>query len=286
MTTLLDIADRYDAVLLDAYGVLVDSRGPLPGAAAAVAALADRGIRFLVATNDASRTPATIAARLASYDMPVASEQIVTSGGLLVPYFRDHGLVGARCLVLGPDDSRALVADAGGQVVPTTADASVDAVVVCDESGFDFLPAVDDTYSALCRAVAAGRVPALIQPNPDLIYPRGGGDYGFTSGAATLLLEAGLERRFPGCGLRFTSLGKPGPMLFEEAARRAGSRRLLMVGDQLETDIAGARRAGFDAALLTTGVTRVEDAHRDPEVAPTFVLATLGGETPATASRS
>lgn len=256
MTTLLDIAGDYDAILLDAYGVLVDGRGPLPGAADAVRALREHGIDCYVVTNDASRTPERIADRLRGFGIDIDGDHVVSAGALLTPYFAETGLGGARCLVLGPEGSRECVERAGGEVVPLTADAVFDAVVVGDEAGYHFLPAVEDVYSALCRRLDAGHTPALVQPNPDLVYPRGGGDYGFTSGAASLLLEAGLDRRYPERALRFVRLGKPGPMMFDEAARRAGSRKLLMVGDQLETDIAGACAAGIDAALVPTGVTR------------------------------
>lgn len=272
---LIDLADRYDAVLLDAYGVLVDARGALPGAADAVAELLGAGVELYVATNDASRLPETVAGRLGRLGIEIAADRILTSGALLGPYFADRGLAGARCIVLGPGDSRHYVEQAGGRVIETAADADCDAVVVCDEAGFDFLPAVEATLTALFRQLDGGRRPALVQPNPDLIYPKEAGSFGFTSGAVALLLEAGLARRYPDRGLRFDRLGKPHPPFFARAIERAGSRNLLMVGDQMETDIAGARRAGIDAALLTTGVTRLEDAARDPAIAPTYLLDRL-----------
>jgi HAD superfamily hydrolase (TIGR01509 family) len=74
--------------------------------------------------------------------------------------------------------------------------------------------------------------------------------------------------------LAFDRLGKPEPHLFAEAARRLAIEpaRLVMVGDQLETDIAGARAAGIDAALLA-GVSRWDD--RDAALAPTYLLGTI-----------
>ncbi len=277
MTRLLDVATSYDAVLLDAYGVLVDTSGAIAGAPEAVRELEAAGVPYLVVTNDASRLPETIAARLGAFGFRVQAEQIVTSGSLLGGWFAMHRLAGARCFVLGPDDARRYVERAGGRVVPVDADADADVEVVVagDEDGFDFLPTLDATLSAVIRAVNAGCPPALVQPNPDLIYPAAPGRYGFTIGAATLALEAALERRHPGRGLRFERLGKPNPQLFAEAVRRAGSRRLLMVGDQLETDIAGARRFGLDAALVATGITRAEDAARDHAIAPTWILDRL-----------
>ena len=66
----------------------------------------------------------------------------------------------------------------------------------------------------------------------------------------------GLALRYPQRpDLRFTRLGKPGPALFAEAERRAGTRDLVMLGDQLETDILGANRYGIDSVLVGGGVT-------------------------------
>jgi ribonucleotide monophosphatase NagD (HAD superfamily) len=90
------------------------------------------------------------------------------------------------------------------------------------------------------------------------------------------LIEAALARRFPAQQLRFAHLGKPEPHLFAEAARRLALApdRLVMIGDQLETDIAGARAAGVATALLA-GVTSWEHARHAAAFAPTYLLATL-----------
>ena len=65
----------------------------------------------------------------------------------------------------------------------------------------------------------------------------------------TVTLWPVLARRYP-APPRFVALGKPQPAIFEEARRRVGGGRLLMVGDSLETDVAGARAVGLDAALV------------------------------------
>ena len=113
--------------------------------------------------------------------------------------------------------------------------------------------------------------PALVLPNPDLVYPKGGGELGFTAGAMALLVEAALARRFPDQGLVFDRLGKPAPDLFLAGTQRLGVERVVMIGDQLETDIAGARAAGIDAALLA-GISRWKPGNA---IAPTYLLADL-----------
>lgn len=278
---LADVLDRYDAVLLDAFGVLVDGSGALPGAAELVAELRRRAMRYLVVTNDASRLPETAAGRFSRFGLDIPAGDVLTSGQLLTPYFAERGLAGARCLVLGTEDSQRYVADAGGVVCPIDADGDYQLVAVCDDEGYPFLEGVNATVSVLFRAFDAGRATHLVLPNPDLVFPAGGGRFGFTSGAIALLFEAALARRYPEQRIEFDRLGKPHRPLFDAAVRRLGTRRLLVVGDQLETDIAGARRAGLDAALLVTGVSRWQPGSPgspgsiDAAEGPTYLLDRL-----------
>ena len=146
-----------------------------------------------------------------------------------------------------------------------------DVLAVCDDSGTPFVEGIGLAFSAIVRAVEAGRSPALVLPNPDLVYPKGDGEFGFTAGAMALLIEAARARRFPGLGLGFDRLGKPAPHLFAEGRRRLGGVSVVMIGDQLETDIAGAHAAGIDAALLA-GVSRWDPA---AAIAPRYLLATI-----------
>jgi HAD superfamily hydrolase (TIGR01450 family) len=271
-----DLCDRYAAVLIDSFGVLVDGRGALPGAPALLAELSRRGLPYLVVTNDASRRAETNASRFRRFGLDVPPDRILASGDLLAPHFAARGLAGARCLVLGTDDSRRLVEEAGGRVCPIDPSADYDAVVVCDDDGFPFLEGVNAALSALIRAFDAGRDVAMVLPNPDLLFPAGDGAYGFTSGAIALLLDAALARRYPERCPEFTRLGKPHPPLFAEAVRRLGAdpAGMVMIGDQLETDIAGALAAGIDAALLLTGVTRWRE-DGPAGVTPTYLLESL-----------
>ena len=272
---LADLLDRYGGVLIDAFGVLVDGRGALPGAGALLARLEQRSLPYLVVTNDASRRDATNAARFGGFGLAVTPQHFLSSGDLIAPYFAGRGLAGARCLVLGTDDSRQLVTEAGGVVCPIDAAGDYDAVVVCDDDGFPFLDGINAALSVLFRAHDAGRALELVLPNPDIVYPAGDGAYGFTSGAIALLLETALARRYPHDPPRFVRLGKPHRPIFDEAARRLGTRSLLMIGDQLETDIAGALAAGIDAALVVTGVTRWQDRAAAGDIVPTYLLDSL-----------
>lgn len=248
------LVDRYETLLLDAYGTLVDTTGALPGAAALVARMERIGKPYLVLTNDASKLPETAAARYREFGLPLPAERILSSGLLLDAHFSAHGLVGARCAVLGPPDAERHVQRAGGEVVPITA--SFDVLVLADEKGFDFLPVMDAALSSLCAAIDAGRPLHLVAPNPDLLYPASAGRFGFAAGAMALMIEAALAARYPHRPLpSFVRLGKPHAAMFDAAVARLGTRSAVMIGDQLETDIRGAADYGLDTALVCGGVS-------------------------------
>jgi HAD superfamily hydrolase (TIGR01450 family) len=269
-----ELLDEHAGVLLDAYGVLIDARGVLPGAARLVDELRRRGLPWSVVTNDASRSATTYAARFAKLGLAIDADHVVTSGSLMPAFFAARVPRGARTLVLGTADSRAYVEEGGGVAVELVHGVEIDAIAVCDDAGFPFLEGMEIALSAAVRAVDAGREVALVLPNPDLVYPKGDGELGVTAGGLALVIETVLARRYGGATPRFVHLGKPSPAIFEAACARLGvaRARTVMVGDQLETDIAGARAAGVRAALVA-GVSRLDGVHA--EVAPDYLLATI-----------
>ncbi len=281
-TTIDALVARYDALLLDALGVLIAEGAALPGAADLVARLNADGKPYLVVSNDASKLPETAAARFEALGLAIGPERILGSGMLLQRHFAERGLAGARVAVLGPPGSVRYVEQAGGVVVPW--DGEFDALVIGDESGFPFLEGVDRALSSLFRLLDRGERVHLVVPNPDLVYPRAGGDFGIAAGSMALMFEAALALRYPGRDdVRFVRLGKPHPTIFEEAVARLGTRNAVMIGDQLETDVRGALAFGLDAALVAGGVSRFEAGAVAPERRPTWLLESL---VPATGSRA
>jgi HAD superfamily hydrolase (TIGR01450 family) len=272
-TSVPQLLDRYEAFLLDAYGVLVTATGAMPGAAQFVDALNASGKPYLVLTNDASKLPGTGAARYRGFGLALPEERIVTSGMLLGSHFAQHQLAGARCAVIGPRDSAGYVELAGGQVVPPGSDFKV--LVVADESGFDFLEVVDAALSSLIRRLDRGDPVHLVLPNPDLIFPRGPDRFGIAAGSVAMLFESALDLRYPDRPrLRFARLGKPHAPIYEEGLRRCGTRNAVMIGDTLDTDIRGANACGIDSVLLHTGVTRPQVSTADG-VRPTWLMRSL-----------
>lgn len=271
--TIDELVERYSALLFDAYGVLSYSVGALPGAVELIDRLNRMGKPYYVLTNDASALPESRAARYREVGLNVDAAKIITSGSLLKGYFAEHGLSGARCAVLGTEDSAEYVRRAGGEVVPA-AD-GFDVLVVGDQSGFAFEDGVNSVLSELFRMIDTGDVPRLVLPNPDLVYPNDDG-FGMASGSVALIIEAALRQRYPERGLEFERLGKPNGAIFEAALRLTGTRDMVMFGDTLETDIRGANAFGIDSALVAGGVTPADGLDGASDV-PTYWVRGLTG---------
>ena len=272
-TTMQELIARYPVILFDSFGVLASSNAVLPGAVELIANLNAIAKTYFVLTNDASALPESRSENYAKLALNIKPEQIITSGGLLSRYFADEHLQGLRCVILGPEDSVRYVQIAGGEVVPIGAD--FDAVVIGDQSGFPFLETMDQVMPDLFRKTDKGENVRLILPNPDLIYPDGDG-FGFASASIAMLLESALKLRYPERDdLHFIRLGKPHEAIFAEALRRSGTRDMVMIGDQLETDIKGANDFGLDSVLVGTGIAALDLSWAPESMRPTYTLRSL-----------
>ena len=272
--TVARLIEKYPTLLLDAYGVLVHSSGALPGAARLMESLNRQKKSYYILTNDASKLPETCAELFQGYGLAITPDRIITSGSLLTDYFARHQLVGKHCAVLGPEDSIRYVELAGGVVVESTRPFEV--LVIGDESGYPFLETIDTVLSGLFSILDRGAGVHLLLPNPDLIYPKAGNGFGIASGSIALMVEAALQQRYPlRPELKFVRLGKPHAAIFEAALNRSGTRDMVMLGDQLETDILGALNFGLDSVLIGTGVAIAGPHHVDVAIEPTYFLDSL-----------
>jgi HAD superfamily hydrolase (TIGR01450 family) len=271
-----ELLARYDVFFLDAYGVLVSSGGALPGAAEFLTRLADAGKTVLILSNDASRSAQTSWRRYRGFGLPLSPEQILTSGALLRDYYASSRLAGAPTIVLGTEDSAEYVREAGGRPVAAS-DQSAEVLVVADDDGYDLLETVNEVVTVLFARLERGQATRLLLPNPDLLFPRGPGSFGITAGSIAAMLEQILLLREPAGSLRFTPLGKPHAPMFEAAMRRSPTqdkRRIVMIGDQVVTDIRGARDFGLDSVFIASGIGREADC-RLHGVSPTWLLERL-----------
>jgi glycerol-1-phosphatase len=252
------IADGYDAFLFDLDGVLYRGRDPVPGAADVLARLRILGKGIAFVTNNSSRSPEAVAAHLVSVGITASPHEVETSAlatGLLLA---DRGF--RTAFVVGEEGLRTALAGHGISAVDGDVP-SVDVVVV----GFDR----GATYGTLRTAsILVQKGASLVASNADGSFPA---QDGFAWPGAGALLAA-IETT---TGATAEIVGKPHPPIFHAALARAGGGRPLVVGDRLDTDVAGARTLGWDSMLVLTGISTREDLQRSP-LAPTFVADDLG----------
>jgi HAD superfamily hydrolase (TIGR01457 family) len=250
------LADRYDAFLFDLDGVLYRGHEPIPGAGDAVDAIRRLGKGVAFVTNNSSRTPAMVAAHLRTAGISAEPDEVETSALTTTELLASRGL--RHVYVIGEAGIREALTNRGIAALDGEPE-SADAVVV----GWD--REVD--YGKLRRAsLLIERGSPFVATNADASYPAPDGRW---PGAGAIV--AAIETT---TGVVAEVVGKPHPPILRAALRRAGGARPLVVGDRLDTDIAGANRLGWDSLLVLTGITGPEDLAASTE-RPTFVARGL-----------
>jgi HAD superfamily hydrolase (TIGR01450 family) len=220
------------------------------GGTAAIEALRESGRRLFILTNNSTDSVETVHSRLVEFDIQVKKDEVLTSSLLTAEYLRQrHGRV-----------TYFLVGEAGLDFEMKkhghrrTRGEAADFVVV----GLDRRI----TYEKLDHAARVARNGAgIVATHSSRLYMYKTGP-AMATGPLVKAIEYASRRRA-------TVIGKPSRLMFEIALARAGCRReqAVMIGDQADTDIAGATSAGIDAILVTSGI--------DQEATGYKLLATL-----------
>jgi 4-nitrophenyl phosphatase len=246
------------AVVCDMDGVLWCGDEPLPGLTAFFEHLHRRGLPYVLATNNSSRSPTDYVQKLASMGVTgVPPESIMTSGTATAAYLQARHPAGTRVHVLGGDGLRQALAQAGFAL----ADDDVALVVV----GLDRAL----SYEKLWRASSLIRDGALfVGTNADTTFPM---PQGPAPGAGSIIAALAAAT-----GQQPLIVGKPHPPMFQAALDWLGQEaaHTLMIGDRLDTDIVGAARVGLQTALVLTGIAGADDLAASP-VQPDMIFSGL-----------
>jgi HAD superfamily hydrolase (TIGR01450 family) len=251
---------RYDHVLLDLDGCVWVGNRLVPGSHAALTELRNAGKAISFVTNDAMRSPEEYVRKLWSLGLQASLEEVVTVGGAI-----QYALAGrppsTPTFVIGSPAIFRHVAEAGCRIVNGTSQAAeAEVVVVAGHDEFDY-----GELKTATQAVLAGA--EMIAANRDRTFPNVDGLWPGT-GAIVAALEYATERTA-------RNVGKPDRLIFETALDRAGSGRSLVIGDRLDSDLAGAAAAGLDGAIVLSGVTSREQAEAAANPAPVAVAEDL-----------
>ncbi len=243
---LSEIAGGYDALICDVWGVVHDGVHAHDLAVEALIRFRQSRGRVVLLSN-APRPPDGVQMTLRGFGVPdEAYDAIVTSGGAAREDLAARAAAGRiKLLHIGPDrDEQVFAGLAVDLAGPEAAD-----VVLCTGLYDDDHETPDD-YADMLKALKSRNL-TMICANPDLLVPRGG---------ALVHCAGGVARAYEKIGGTVIYYGKPKPAIYEETIAAAGGpgRRILVVVDGLETDMAGANLMNLDALFVAFGLHRDE----------------------------
>lgn len=251
------LARQYDCLLLDLDGTVFRGHAPTAGA---VETLAGVGCRSLFVTNNATRSGSEVADHLRQLGFAATPDDVVTSAQSAARMLSQRVPAGAKVLVVGTEALAGEVAAVGLVPVRTFADEPVAVIQGLSQT---------IGWPDLAEAALAIRTDALwVATNLDATLPT---ERGLLPGNGSLV--AALRTA---TGAEPLVAGKPAPVLMYDALARGDFKSPLVVGDRLDTDIAGANAAELPSLMVLTGVNNARDAvFAVPQERPTYIGADL-----------
>ncbi|MEU6578725.1 HAD-IIA family hydrolase [Streptomyces sp. NPDC046805] len=257
------LSAAYDTALLDLDGVVYAGGDAIDHAVESLAEARAGGMHLAYVTNNALRTPDTVAAHLTELGIPTAAGDVITSAQAVARLISEQVPPGSRVLVIGGEGLRVALRERGLEPVDSADD---DPVAVVQGYGGPTLEW--GRFAEASYAIQRGM--PWFASNTDLTIPSGRGIAPGNGAAVEVVrIATGAEPQVA---------GKPLPPMHRETILRTGAERPLVIGDRLDTDIEGAFNGGVDSLLVLTGVT---DGARllaaPPQHRPTYVDADLRG---------
>ena len=223
----------FKGLLLDVYGVLEYKAEPCPGAIEFIAELNRRGVPYRLLTNSTLQSRQSMAEKLQKYGFEVKPEQVVTASSASAGYLRSVGAKSCRIIIdgKGTDEFAGLTIDEENPEYLVLGDA---------RDGFNF-----KNINIMYRQLLAGAKLLVMIPN---ITSKEKDGTEITVGGYGKMLELAT-------GHAGVWIGKPSRMMFDIALSdlNLNNREVLMVGDNIDIDVDGARNAGIAGALVLTG---------------------------------
>ncbi len=248
------IVTQYKVVFFDAFGVLKNYEGFLPGIEKTINLLDEKGIEYYVLTNDASRSPEQLISSYIDHGLKGFSAEKMISSGMLAREFIRLKINKGTIAYLGTEDSVHYLDDLGHKTISMREldlkDINeVEALVLLDDEGFNWQRDLNKTINLLQKR----NIPAVVA-NTDAVYPVSKDHVAVAIGGLANLIESVVGKKM----IRF---GKPDAQMFNFAYQYIQQQghfekdEILMVGDTLTTDIIGGNKFGIDTALVLSGNT-------------------------------
>jgi HAD superfamily hydrolase (TIGR01450 family) len=255
MRSFKNIVTNYKAVFFDAFGVLKNHQGLIPGIIKTFEFLDQKGIKYYILTNDSSRSPEALAKWYQDRGVwQVTSDKILSSGMLAMEYFKVKVPNGNAVAYLGTENSAHYIETAGLKTIAVkdidfnNLD-NIESFAFLDDEGFNWSEDINKTINLLRK-----KNMTVVVANTDINYPVSQNDISVAVGSLADMVEKIVGKMF----IRF---GKPDAQMFLLAFERAlldisvKRNEILMVGDTLYTDIIGGNKFGLDTVLVLSGNT-------------------------------
>ncbi|MDX9883059.1 MAG: HAD-IIA family hydrolase [Prolixibacteraceae bacterium] len=249
------VVKKYKAVFFDAFGVLKNHKGIIPGIGDTFQYLEEKGIDYYVLTNDASRNPEALAGFYQRNGIDCVTADRIVSSGMLAMEFLKLKIKTGKVAYLGTKASAHYVESAGLETIsikdlmPAQFE-DIKCLVFLDDEGFDWNHDINKVINLIRR-----KNMTVVVANTDINYPVNRNDIAVAIGGIADMVEEIVHKHF----IRF---GKPDAQMFMFAYERAQKKQpslqrneILMVGDTLFTDIIGGNKFGMDTALVLSGNT-------------------------------
>lgn len=235
------------ALILDMDGVVWKGDAPIGDLPATFRRIRERGLKFVFATNNGTKTPEEYQKKLAELGVEVDASQVVTSALGVAFMLAQKFPKGTKIFVIGEDGIRMALEDQGFEIV--TLENASEAQV--------FVMGIDRTISFAKVAEATLLVRAgtpFYTTNTDRTFPTTRGEIPGNGSWLSVITSA--------TGVEPIVAGKPFPYLMELSLQRLGTKKeeTLVVGDRLETDIAAGQAVGCPTAFVLSGVSTREEA--------------------------
>lgn len=237
------------ALIIDMDGVVWKADAPIGDLPATFQRIRERGLKFVFATNNGTKSPEEYQEKLRSLGVEIDASQVVTSSLGIAFMLAKKYPKGTKIFMIGENGIRLALKEKGFEILPVERATEAQVFVMGIDRGINFQKVVEATL-----LVRKG-IP-FYTTNTDKTFPTPRGEIPGSGAWLSIVTTA--------TGIEPIVAGKPFPCLMELSLERLGTTKeeTLVVGDRLETDIAAGQGVGCPTALVLSGVSTKEEAER------------------------
>lgn len=253
-TLIIMLPSHIKSLIIDMDGVLWRSDAPIGDLAAIFSRIRARGLKFVFATNNSTRTSDQYVTRLREFGVEAEPWQVVTSSQAAAHAMAQKFPPGTKVFMIGEDGLRIPLEEKGFEVLSTEDAPRAQAIVMGLDREVNFQKAVEATLLVRSGVPFYATNPDKTFPTPRGLIPGAGAWYSIVTTAT---------------GVEPIVAGKPFPFLMDLSMEKLGTtnEETLVIGDRIDTDIAGGQAVGCPTALVLTGVsTREQGENWTPKI--------------------